>query len=84
VREIAGRGTPSAANKLLKVVKTFFTWCVAKDILDVSPAKGVVGPTKEKPRDRVLDDEELSRVLAAARYIDGPYGSIVELLALTG
>ena len=28
VTEVAARGTPSAANKLLKVVKTFFGWCV--------------------------------------------------------
>jgi integrase len=32
----------------------------------------------------VLDDDELARIIGAARQIDGPYGSIVELLALTG
>jgi integrase len=32
----------------------------------------------------VLDDEELARVLLAARQIGGPYGGIVEFLALTG
>jgi integrase len=32
----------------------------------------------------VLDDEELARVILAARQIGGPYGGIVELLALTG
>src|SRR5262249_14244970 len=33
---------------------------------------------------RVLDDEELARVILAARQIGGPYGGIVEFLALTG
>jgi len=84
VTEISGRGTPSAANKLLKVVKAFFAWCVGRAILDISPANGLVAPAREKPRDRVLDDDELARVIRAARQIDGPYGGIVELLALTG
>jgi integrase len=32
----------------------------------------------------VLDDRELAQVILAAREIGGPYGGIVELLALTG
>jgi hypothetical protein len=31
-----------------------------------------------------LNDDELARVIIAARQIGGPYGGIVELLALTG
>ena len=84
VGEIAARGTPAAANKLLKVVKTFFGWCVGRAILDLSPAKGVAAPTRERARDRVLDDKELGRILRAARQMRGPYAGIVELLALTG
>jgi integrase len=84
VMDVAGRGTPSAANKLLKVVKTFFGWCIGRAILELSPAAQVRGPGKERPRDRVLDDAELCQILRAARQIGGPYGAIVELLALTG
>jgi len=84
VMEVAARGTPAAATKLLKVVKTFFGWCLGRAILDLSPAKGVVAPAREKARDRVLDDQELARIVRAARQIGGPYGGIVELLALTG
>ena len=32
----------------------------------------------------MLSDDELARVIIAARQIGGPYGGIVELLALTG
>jgi integrase len=32
----------------------------------------------------VLNDTELTQVILAARKIGGPYGAIVELLALTG
>jgi hypothetical protein len=84
VHEIVARGAPAAANKLLKVIKTFFGWCVGRAILEVSPANGLSAPTREKSRDRVLTDAELTSVLAAARHIDGPYGAIVEFLALTG
>jgi integrase len=84
VMEVAARGAPSAANKLLKVVKTFFGWCVGRAILDVSPAKGLAAPARETARDRVLNDDELALIVGAAREIDGPYGGIVELLALTG
>ena len=31
-----------------------------------------------------MNDDELARIIAAARQIGGPYGGIVELLALTG
>ena len=84
VSEVAARGTPSAANKLLKVVKTFFGWCVGRAILDDSPAKAIAAPARETARDRVLDDDELARIIKAARQVGGPYGGIVELLALTG
>jgi integrase len=81
---IVQRGAPVAANKTLKVVKTFLHWCVGQGILDKSPADGVPLPTKEVSRDRILSDEELARVIIAARKIVGPYGGIVEFLALTG
>jgi integrase len=41
-------------------------------------------PAKLVTRDRVLSDGELARVIFAARQIRGPYGDIVEVLALTG
>jgi integrase len=84
VHEIGARGAPSAANKFLKVIKTFFRWCMGRAILDASPAQGLSSPAREKARDRVLSDAELTSILAAARQTNGPYGAIVELLALTG
>jgi len=84
VTAIEQRGAPVAANKALKATKTFLRWCVARAILDQSPAEGVPLPSKEVARDRVLDDDELAHIILAARKIAGPYGGIVELLALTG
>ena len=84
VSVIEQRGAPVAANKALKSIKTFLRWCVGRAILDQSPAEGVPTPAKEVARDRVLSDEELARVILAAREIDDRYAGIVELLALTG
>ena len=57
---------------------------MGRAVLDQSPVEGVPLPSKEVARDRVLDDDELARVILAARKIGGPYGGIVEFLALTG
>src|SRR6476660_1755063 len=81
--EIEQRGAPIAANKTLKTLKTFLRWCVGRAVLECSPAEGVPLPIKEIARDRVLSDDELARVIIAARKIGGTYGGIVELLALT-
>ena len=84
ISAIEQRGVPVAANKALKSIKTFLRWCVGRAVLDQSPAEGVPLPRKEVARDRVLSDEELTQVILAARTIGGPYGAIVEILALTG
>jgi integrase len=83
ITAIEQRGAPIAANKALKTLKTFLRWCVGRAVLDQSPADGIPLPAKEVSRDRVLVDDELARVIIAARKIGGPYGGIVELLALT-
>jgi integrase len=53
-------------------------------VLELSPAAGIPLPGKEVQRDRLLNDRELAAVIKAARQIGGPYGNVVELLALTG
>ena len=84
VNAVVDRGSPVAANKSLKVVKSFFNWCVGRAIVERSPCEGIRVPTLERPRDRVLTDRELTEIIGAARQLGGPYGAIVEVLALTG
>ena len=83
VAAVEQRGAPVAANKTLKSIKTFFRWCVGRALLDQSPAENVPLPSKEIARDRVLNDDELARIILAVRKIGDPYSAIVELLALT-
>src|SRR5262249_10773665 len=84
ISAIEQRGAPAAANKTLKSLKTFLRLCVGRAVLDQSPAEGVPLPAKEVARDRVLNDQEVAKVILAAREMGGPYGGIVELLSLTG
>src|SRR3954463_8061638 len=72
VSAIEQRGAPVAANKALKTIKTFFRWCVGRAVLNQSPADGVPLPAKEMARDRVLDDNELARIILAARQSEVP------------
>jgi integrase len=84
VSAVIDRGSPVGANKTLKVTRSFFGWCVSRAILERSPCEGVRAPTAERPRDRILTDRELAEVIRGARQVGGPYGAIVEVLALTG
>ena len=65
------------------VGNTFFRWCVRRRFIKHSPLDGVDIP-KPKKRKRVLSDDELVKVYRAAEGIGYPFGSIVQLLILTG
>lgn len=76
--------TPAEALHAFAAGKTFFRWAVRRRYIKHSPTDGLVTPSKSPARDRVLSDEELSQVYAVARRRGHPFGSIVELLLLTG
>jgi integrase len=82
--KVVDNGAPISANRTLAAVRKLFNWCVSRDIIAVSPCAGVKPPTPERARDRVLSDDELVRVWRAAEKIGGPFGALVQLLALTG
>jgi integrase len=73
-----------AGYRLLKILKTFFRWCVGRAVIEASPAEGLSTDYREVSRDRVLTDDELAAIIVAARKMPMPYGGIVEFLALTG
>lgn len=74
---------PIAANRLLALIRRFFSWAVSQDLLDESPAKGVERPHPENQRERVLNDDELKAVWNAAGGMGHPFGPITQLLLLT-
>ena len=78
------RDKPTSARHALATIKMFFSWCVSRDYVQISPCKRLQAPPKPLPRDRVLDDKELGEVLTTAQNTPSPFGSIILLLALTG
>jgi integrase len=91
-------GGPAAARQALTYARAIFRYALARDLIQHSPAdvldlKKLIGP--RKPRQRVLTDEELRRILTAFPWdtADGvepqnrgrwPIAPALWLLALTG
>ena len=80
---IVARGAPVKANRTLSAVRKMFNWAVSRDIVLASPCVGVVAPTKEISRDRILTDAELRLVWLASQKLDWPFGPQVRMLILT-
>jgi integrase len=74
---------PVMANRVRAVLSRWFGWLAERDIITASPLIGVRAPTKEQPRERVLNDDELVRLWRAAEVIGGTAGACVKLLMFT-
>ena len=57
--EIVERGAPIQANRALAVIRKMFNFAVTRSILDASPCAAIPAPSKEKRRERVLNDDEI-------------------------
>lgn len=75
--------TPSEQRHALVVAGTFLRWCVRRRLLKHNPLEGVDIPKPGK-RSRVLTDAELVAVYLGAEHLGYPFGTIVQLLILTG
>ena len=83
VLNIKDRGAPSAANHAFAAIRGFFNWAVENGDLQQSPCARLKAPSKNRKRDRVVDDSELQSIIAGAGQIGFPFGDIVRLLILT-
>lgn len=80
---LVSSGRVSAARHAFAALRKMFNWCVERGLIEHSPASGMKAPGKPTSRDRVLDDDELSALLKAARQQGWPFGPIVLLLIFT-
>ncbi len=85
LREIKVRA-PIAVNRIHGRFRKLCNWALEEEIISVSPVEKVraLTPEKNRARERVLSDEELRRVWAAAETLGFPFGPIFQLLILTG
>jgi integrase len=74
---------PVSANRLLALLKRFFSWSIEREVIDANPASGIKPVTKEVSRDNVLSDDQLKAVWMAAGSMGKPFGSVIRLLMLT-
>jgi integrase len=58
-------------------------WAVEREIIEINPAAGLRRQTKEKARDRVLNNSELRAVWNAIDELGYPAGPLFKLLILT-
>lgn len=82
IRLVQGK-PPTAGNRLLAIVKQIFSYAVLNEWLPADPMSILNrdnAGTEEKPRKRVLSDDELRRAWA----IPGPHGAIYRMLLCTG
>jgi integrase len=77
-------GAPVGANRALAALKTFFSWCIKRDILAASPCDRIDDPSPEHAVDRSLSDPEIAAIWRACEQIGYPYGQLVQILLLTG
>jgi integrase len=72
------------ANRVLAAVRKLFNWAVARDLLNVSPVVPGMARKGEKARERYLSPHEIRTVWLAAERVGYPFGTIAQLLLLTG
>jgi integrase len=80
---LTDRGAEVQANRVLARLRTLFAWAVEKDYLSSSPAVRMKAPTKERTRDRVLNDVEIRWFWQATGELDWPFGPLFRLLLVT-
>jgi integrase len=81
---ILDRGSPYTANRTLSWLRKLYSWAIVRDVVQTSPCDRVKPPGTEIVRDRVLDDAELRLVWGQAEALGAPFGSVLQLLILTG
>lgn len=74
-------GSPSAGKTRGALIQVL-AWAMQAGLAETNPAIVTPSPAASRPRDRVLDDEELAAVWHASG--DDDYGRIVRLLMLCG
>ena len=82
VDRIAERA-PVHANRVLARLNAMFNWAVDKDRMAASPIAGLKAPSKEKSRDRWLNDQEIVWFWQACEQLDYPFGRLFQVLLLT-
>ncbi len=85
---LAARMAPGTSARRLSCLRQFYRFLFAEDVRDDDPTAAIDSPRRAKPLPKVLSEDEVERLLAAARNREGAGGArllaLVELLYATG
>ena len=81
--QIAARGAPIAANRVLALVRKLWNWAISHDYLEHNPCLQVQPPGKEHSRERVLSAEEIRLVWAACTALPPVWEVYMKVVFLT-
>jgi len=81
---IVDRGSPVRANRLRAHLNTLFNWAKGRDFVQSNPLDGIKPPSSERPRDRVLSNDEIRWFWLACDRLGQPFGWLCQLLLPTG
>jgi integrase len=76
------KASPSSAQHAFVAIRTLMNWAVRRGYVAMSPMPAL--RFKNTSRSRILTDTELQSVWRRAQELGHPYGTIVQLLILTG
>jgi integrase len=60
--EAIARKTPIRANRILALVRAAFRWGLREELIERDPTAGLPRPRPERPRERVLSDDEVKKL----------------------
>lgn len=81
-RSLAGK--PAVRRITFAVLRRMFRWSINRGDIEHSPMSEMDAPAAATARDRVLSDDEIALVWAAAEKLGYPFGPLTRLLLVTG
>ncbi len=85
---LAARVSPSTSARRLSCLRQFYRFLFAEGVRDDDPTAAIDSPRRPRPLPKVLSENEVERLLAAARARAGDEGvrlvALVEMLYATG
>lgn len=82
--EAIGQRSEAVARATYAELRPLFDWCLVRDLIEISPCTSLTAPPRPKARDRVLSELELRLIWRATAAMGFPFGSVFQLLMLTG
>ena len=82
--DVIHKSAPVSANRALAHLKHLMGWCVERGMIEANPIAGMKPLSKERSRERVLTDDELSALWTTCDAEGYPFGDCMKLLILSG